>query len=151
MGMTNAEKQAAYRERYAANKVRVAELEAEVARLKARIAELERVGTERRKAKPEPAPKPSVAEKLKQARRNWQWMPEREIEECIRLARTIMVDSHPDKGGSHEAAVEANAELAFWKERQKLRRERERKAAEETAQRSARSKAAWAKRRAQQV
>lgn len=35
MGLTNAEKQAAYRARYAANKERVAELEAEVAKLQA--------------------------------------------------------------------------------------------------------------------
>ena len=40
MGMTNTEKQAAWRARQAANKARVAELEAEVERLKAEVARL---------------------------------------------------------------------------------------------------------------
>src|SRR5688572_21947835 len=40
MGLSNAEKQAAWRARQAANKARVAELEAEVARLKVEIARL---------------------------------------------------------------------------------------------------------------
>jgi multidrug resistance efflux pump len=40
MGLTNAEKQAAYRARYAENKKRVAELEAEVEQLKAEVARL---------------------------------------------------------------------------------------------------------------
>jgi hypothetical protein len=40
MGLTNAEKQAAWRARQAANKARVAELEAEVVRLRAQLAEL---------------------------------------------------------------------------------------------------------------
>jgi hypothetical protein len=44
MGMTNAEKQAAWRERQAANKRRVADLEEEVARLNAKLAGSRKAG-----------------------------------------------------------------------------------------------------------
>ena len=138
MGMSNAEKQASWRTRH---KQRVAELEAEVARLKARVAELEQ-------AKPQPAPELSRADRLKLAKRNWQWMPLREIEECIKAARGIAAEAHPDRGGSHEAAAAANKELEAWRSILARRREMDRKAAEEKAERRARSKAAWAKRRA---
>ena len=141
MAMSNAQKQAAWRER---QRARIAELEAENARLRNRVAELER-------AKPEPAPKPSApspADKLKEARKRVNWMPEREIQECIGLAKAAAVAAHPDRGGTHEAATAATEELAFWRRLLKRRHDERARAEREAAERSARSKAAWAKRKA---
>ena len=129
MAMTNAEKQAAWRERQAAKVRRVAELEAEVKRLKARIAELENP----------PRPEP--------------WKPPMQrAEEALAAAKAAVVAAHPDKGGTHEAATKAGA--AFAKAKQDLERlQRQERAeaerlAKQFAKRSEKAKSAWARRKA---
>jgi hypothetical protein len=105
MALTNAEKQAAWRER---QRNRITELEAEVRRLNERIGQLEHGKVSNRAERDEKLKAWHDAFHSPEARAKRDAAVAKETAKLARL-RQKMLKAHPDAGGSHDAFIKARA------------------------------------------